>query len=69
LSNDVVFRASDFEQAVEDVKQRIKSLGPVSLADMRDQWGTSRRYVQALLEAMDAKGVTEWDGESRRLKG
>jgi selenocysteine-specific elongation factor len=68
LSPDVVFRSVDFEQAVADVRARIEADGSISLATMRDLWGTSRKYVQPLLEAMDAKGITIRDGDIRRLR-
>ncbi|MBI3158877.1 MAG: selenocysteine-specific translation elongation factor [Chloroflexi bacterium] len=68
LSPEVVFRAEDAAQAEDDLRERIGRDGPVTLAQMRDQWQTSRRYVQALLEYFDARGVTVRDGDARRLK-
>jgi selenocysteine-specific elongation factor len=43
--------------------------GGITVAQARDYFKTSRRYVLALLEYMDAQGVTVRDGDVRRLKG
>jgi len=68
LSVDVVFRQPDYQQAVEDIRALINQYGSVTLAQARDHWNTSRRYVQALLEYMDAQGVTMRKGDARVLK-
>lgn len=68
LSSEVVFRPDDYQDAVEDVRGKIQADGPVTLGEMRDQWGTTRRYVQALLEYMDTQGITVRDGDRRKLK-
>lgn len=68
LDGEVVFRNSDYQQAVADVRSLIKEHGSIMLAQARDHWGTSRRYVQALLEYMDAEGITIRKGDKRELK-
>ncbi|MGH3141197.1 MAG: SelB C-terminal domain-containing protein [Gaiellales bacterium] len=35
---------------------------------MRDRLGISRKYAQALLEAMDANGITRRVGDERVLR-
>jgi hypothetical protein len=35
---------------------------------VRDHFNTSRRYVLALLEHLDATGVTVREGDARRLR-
>ncbi|KAF0108588.1 MAG: selenocysteine-specific elongation factor [Anaerolineaceae bacterium] len=67
-SAEVVFRRQDYEAMVEKVRQAITQKGPVTLAEVRDLLGTSRKYVQALLEYLDAEGVTVRMGEARKLK-
>lgn len=68
LDGEVVFRSSDYQQAVDDVRSLIKQYGSIELGQARDHWGTSRRYVQALLEYMDAKGITVRKGDVRELR-
>ncbi len=65
---DVVFRRKDFEQMVADVRRMIQQNGPISAAQVRDHFNTSRRYVLALLEYLDLQGVTVREGDLRRLK-
>lgn len=69
VSDEVVFRKADFEAMVERIRQAITQKGQITLAEVRDLLGTSRKYVQALLECLDAEGVTVRNGDFRRLKG
>ena len=68
VSAEVVFRKTDYEKMVEEIRQAIRQRGQVSLAEVRDLLNTSRRYVQALLEYLDAAGITVRQGDVRRLK-
>jgi selenocysteine-specific elongation factor len=58
--------------AVADVQQRVEALvardGEVTIASLRDELGTSRRYAQALLELLDAERVTLRVGDARVLR-
>jgi selenocysteine-specific elongation factor len=69
LSPEVVFRPEDYRQAVEDMRSLVAELGSVTLAQARDHWGTTRRYVQPLLEFMDQQGVTIREGDARKIRG
>ena len=42
--------------------------GQITLAEVRDLLGTSRKYAQALLEHMDSEGLTLRVGDARRLR-
>src|SRR5215211_697295 len=57
--------------AAESVLERIKTIcteeGEISLAELRDSLGTSRKYAQAWLEYSDAAGVTSRTGDVRVL--
>jgi selenocysteine-specific elongation factor len=68
VSAEVVFRPEDYQQAVEDIVALVEQHGSVTLAQARDHWGTTRRYVQALLEYMDQQGVTIRVGDARKLR-
>jgi selenocysteine-specific elongation factor len=39
----------------------------ITLAEVRDLFNTSRKYAQALMEHLDAKGITTRDGDFRKL--
>jgi len=68
LSPEVVFRAADYQRLVGEVRALIETSGPVTVAQVRDQLDTTRRYVLALLEHLDAEGVTVREGDLRRLR-
>jgi selenocysteine-specific elongation factor len=58
--------------ALADVARLVTTMierdGPLTLAALRDELGTSRRYAQALLEALDAERVTLRVGDERVLR-
>ncbi len=68
VSAEVVFRQADYETMVRKIRQAIIEKGAITLAEVRDLFGTSRKYVQALLEHLDAQGITVRLGDVRRLK-
>jgi selenocysteine-specific elongation factor len=69
VSAEVVFRAEDHRAMVEKIRQALGEKGRMTLAEVRDLLGTSRKYVQALLEHLDASGLTVREGDFRKLKG
>ena len=68
VSPEVVFRQQDYEFMVETVRSEIQQKGRITLSEVRDLFGTSRKYAQALLEHLDSIGVTVRDGDFRKLK-
>ncbi len=68
VSSEVVYRWEDYQQLVAQVKSWIAKEGSISVAQMRDRFKTSRRYVLAFLEHLDAIHLTVRDGDIRRLK-
>jgi selenocysteine-specific elongation factor len=68
VSPEVVFRQEDYEQMVIEVRRLIQAKGQMTAAEARDHFNTSRRYILALLEHLDAIGVTVRDGDVRRLR-
>jgi selenocysteine-specific elongation factor len=68
VSDEVVFGKKDYEIMVEKICQTLQQKGQISLAEGRDLLNTSRKYVQALLEHLDAIGVTVRVGDFRRLR-
>ncbi len=68
VSAEVIFRKADYDSMVARVRTALAEHGQISLAEVRDLFGTSRKYAQALLEHLDATGVTRRDGDYRRLR-
>jgi selenocysteine-specific elongation factor len=53
---------------VAEIVRTIRQNSHISLAEVRDLFDTSRKYAQALLEHLDASGVTVRAGDFRKLK-
>jgi selenocysteine-specific elongation factor len=68
VSDDVAFTREAFEDAVSAVRDLIAGAGSVSVAQLRDRLGSSRRPVLALLEHLDAARVTRRVGDARVLR-
>ena len=68
VSDDVAFAREAYESAVAMVKEIVAAGGSVTVAQLRDRMGASRRPVLALLEYLDAQRVTRRVGDSRVLR-
>ena len=68
LSGEVVYRREDYDRFVAQIRLLIEEKGSISVAQIRDRFQTSRRYVLALVEHLDTIGVTVREGDVRRLK-
>ena len=65
---DVLFRRQDYERMLADLRRLMGERGTLTVAEVRDHFNTSRRYVLAFLEHLDATGVTVRQGDVRRLR-
>jgi len=68
VSKDIIFRVKDYDKMVRKIKAALQQNGQITLAEVRDMLGTTRKYIQALLEHLDTVGVTMRDGDVRKLK-
>jgi selenocysteine-specific elongation factor len=68
VSDDIAFTREAYASAVAMVKELIASTGSVSVAQLRDRMGASRRPVLALLEHLDSERVTRRVGDARLLR-
>ena len=68
VSDDVAFERAAYESAVALVKEMIASHGSVTVGQLRDRMGASRRPALALLEHLDAQRVTRRVGDARTLR-
>ena len=64
----VVFAASAYRRMADSVVEHIKANGPITVGDVRDMFGTSRKYALALLEQLDRERVTRREGDGRVLR-
>ncbi len=67
LSAEVVFRKSDYEKMIDMLREYLAANEKITVANARDLYNTSRRYVLAFLEHLDAQRVTRRDGDYRVL--
>ena len=65
---ELAFTRAAFDQAQAAAVELATERGSVTLAQLRDRLGCSRRYAQALLEALDSHGVTRRVGDARVLR-
>jgi len=68
LTPEVVFQSDDYEKMVAKVRAFITENGQMTVADARDLFDSSRKYMLALMEHLDATGVTMRDGDFRKLR-
>jgi len=54
----VYYSTAELEKAVSRVSELLREQGELSVSELRDSLGTSRKYAQALLEHLDAVRIT-----------
>ncbi len=67
VSDNIAFAAATYREMVTRITDRIRSDSRVGLGGVRDMFGTSRKYAQALLEYLDREKVTRRVGDDRVL--
>ncbi len=67
VSPDVVFTTEVYDEMVEEVQHALRERGMITVAKVRDRLNTSRKYALALMEHLDAIGITVREGDIRRL--
>lgn len=65
VSPDVLFDAAAFHKLVEWTVQILETAGEVTVANLRDHFGTSRKYALAFLEHLDERKTTRRVGDVR----
>lgn len=68
VSEGVFFAAAAYQKMVDGVVNHLKAQGKITVAEVRDMFGTSRKYALALMEHLDGKGLTRRVGDYRVLK-
>lgn len=62
-----VFGARAFAAATDRLRELEAATGPFTAAEARTHLGTSRRFAVPLLEALQARGLTRFDGQVHRF--
>jgi len=68
LSEAVILSPNAFAAMRDWVIETIRARGQITAGEVRDQFGTSRKYAIALLEYLDDKRVTKRVGDARVLR-
>ena len=68
MGDGVAFGADAYREMVERIVAHLRGSGSITLAQVRDLLGTSRKYAQALLEHMDEEHITRRVGDERVLR-
>ncbi|MHB8105413.1 MAG: SelB domain-containing protein, partial [Dehalococcoidales bacterium] len=67
VSDNIVFSINAYREMLTKITAQIKQNGKITLGEVRDMFGSSRKYVQALLEYLDREKVTKRVGDDRVL--
>src|SRR5205085_4500135 len=68
VSEGIVFGADAYRRMVKAIVEHLREHDTITLAQVRDLFGTSRRYAQALLEQLDERRITRRVGDERVLR-
>jgi selenocysteine-specific elongation factor len=68
LNDGVVFPSDVYDEMVTKIKDRLREQGKITVAEVRDLFGTSRKYALAILEHLDEEKVTRRVGDERVLR-
>ncbi len=68
LNEDVVFMTETYEETRDRLVVYLKEHGSITVAQVRDLLGTSRKYALALLGYLDEKRITRRVGDERVLR-
>ncbi|MDZ4278987.1 MAG: SelB C-terminal domain-containing protein, partial [Dehalococcoidia bacterium] len=68
VGDGVVFASEAYQEMAGRVTEHLRQRRTITLAQVRDMFGTSRKYAQALLEHLDRRRVTRRVGDERVLR-
>ncbi|MDA1215311.1 MAG: selenocysteine-specific translation elongation factor [Chloroflexi bacterium] len=63
----VVFATAAYNEMLSKVQSHLEATGKITVAEVRDMFGTSRKYALSLLEHLDELKVTRRTGDERVL--
>ena len=68
VSEDVIFLTETYEEMVNRIVAHIEREGSITVAQVRDMFGASRKYALALMGHLDERKVTRRVGDERVLR-
>jgi len=67
MSDEVVLLPETYQSAVDTIRAHLTANKTITVAQVRDLFNTSRKYALALMEYLDAHGLTKRVGDERML--
>lgn len=67
ISNEVLLDKATYEEMKNWIVSRLGTSGTITVAEARDGLHSTRKYILALMEHLDAEGVTKRNGDYRTL--
>ncbi len=68
LSEEVLLMAATYRSGVDEIRAYLIEHKTITVAQVRDLFNTSRKYALALMEYLDAQGITKRLGDERTLR-
>jgi selenocysteine-specific elongation factor len=68
VSDEVVFGGDAYQAMLNRIVSHLTTQGKITVAEVRDLFGASRKYALALMEHLDQKGITRRVGDERVLR-
>ena len=68
VGDGIVFTISAYNDMLDLILRRINDEGEITVGDVRDMFGTSRKYALALMDYLDHQQITRRVGDSRILR-
>ena len=68
VEDKILLHIDYYEKALSMAKEHIAQNGQITLAEMRDLMGASRKFAVAVLEYWDRRNITKKVGDARVLK-
>jgi selenocysteine-specific elongation factor len=68
VAETIAFRGDAFSQMRDQIVHHLGAAGTISVAEVRDQFDTSRKYALALMEYFDQQRLTRRVGDARVLR-
>jgi selenocysteine-specific elongation factor len=65
LAGDLAFSVAAIDQAARQVQRKLEGTPSLAMADFKQLFGLSRKFLVPLLEQLDTLGVTRREGEAR----
>ena len=67
VADGLVFATGAYGEMMECILAHLREHGAITVADVRDAFGTSRKYALPLLEHLDQQHITRRQGDQRVL--